>query len=125
MPRLIRQNAPAADSLRQHDLVQVQRVLLSPDARTPLSQDKVQSWLVKCQEAADKSPLRRPMPLQTVLFRVRGPKIDLVVKGDCSKGAVAERPLFHPKRVFPLFLPTKSSALLLVAGKGGTRRGRL
>jgi len=29
--------AAAADSLRQHDLVQVQRVLLSPVARTPLS----------------------------------------------------------------------------------------
>jgi hypothetical protein len=32
------EGAPAADSLRQHDLVQVQRVLLSPDPRTPLSQ---------------------------------------------------------------------------------------
>ena len=31
-------SAFAADSLRQHDLVQVQRVLLSPVARTPLSQ---------------------------------------------------------------------------------------
>lgn len=31
------EGTPAADSLRQHDLVQVQRVLLSPDSRTPLS----------------------------------------------------------------------------------------
>jgi hypothetical protein len=55
MPRLIRQNAPVADSLRQHDLVQVQRVLLSPVTRTPLSQRKAGSRGRKSQAARDNS----------------------------------------------------------------------
>jgi hypothetical protein len=51
MPSQEWQNAPAADSLRQHDLVQVQRVLLSPVSRTPLSQRESPSSARKCQEA--------------------------------------------------------------------------
>lgn len=59
MPRQEWQNAPAADSLRQHDLVQVQRVLLSPVSRTPLSQRESPSSTRKCQEARGSWPMKK------------------------------------------------------------------